>query len=100
MPQAVIVDAMRTPADRRPRGHGSIFGGSRRNDLKGPAMQRLSRPTDQMHARYSAVVVGSGYGGAIAAGRIARTGRDVCVLERGRGTPPRGVPELRRNGAA
>ncbi|HEY6787718.1 MAG TPA: GMC oxidoreductase [Trebonia sp.] len=55
-------------------------------------MQRLSRPADQMHDHYSAVVVGSGYGGAIAAARIARAGRDVCVLERGRELHPGEYP--------
>jgi cholesterol oxidase len=55
-------------------------------------MQQLSRPTDQMHDHYSAVVVGSGYGGAIAAARIARAGRDVCVLERGRELHPGEYP--------
>src|SRR5690606_38210845 len=45
---------------------------------------RLSRPHDQMRERYDVVIVGSGYGGAIAAARFARTGRSVCVLERGR----------------
>jgi cholesterol oxidase len=37
-----------------------------------------------MQATYDVVVVGSGYGGAIAASRLARTGRSVCLLERGR----------------
>jgi cholesterol oxidase len=55
-------------------------------------MQRLSRPTYQMCDHYSAVVIGSGYGGAIAAARIARTGRDVCVLERGRELHPGQYP--------
>ncbi|HTU75832.1 MAG TPA: GMC oxidoreductase [Trebonia sp.] len=55
-------------------------------------MQRLSRPAGQMRGHYSAVVVGSGYGGAIAASRIARTGRDVCVLERGRELHPGQYP--------
>ena len=55
-------------------------------------MQRLSRPADQMHGHYSAVVIGSGYGGAIVASRIARTGRDVCVLERGRELHPGEYP--------
>jgi len=55
-------------------------------------MQRLSRPIDQLRDHYSAVVVGSGYGGAIAAARIARAGRDVCVLERGRELHPGEYP--------
>ncbi|HET6952814.1 MAG TPA: GMC family oxidoreductase N-terminal domain-containing protein [Acidimicrobiales bacterium] len=37
-----------------------------------------------MRDRYDVVVVGSGYGGAIAASRLARAGRSVAVLERGR----------------
>src|SRR5580693_9635296 len=55
-------------------------------------MRMLSRPVDQIQAHYSAVVIGSGYGGAIAAARIARAGRDVCVLERGRELHPGEYP--------
>jgi cholesterol oxidase len=55
-------------------------------------MQMLSRPVDQIQDHYSAVVVGSGYGGAIAAARIARAGRDVCVLERGKELHPGDYP--------
>ena len=61
-------------------------------------MQRLSRPAEQMRGHYSAVVVGSGYGGAIAASRIARTGRDVCVLERGRELHPGEYPNSALSG--
>ncbi|MGH9262365.1 MAG: NAD(P)-binding protein, partial [Acidimicrobiales bacterium] len=49
---------------------------------------KLSLPLDRLRERYEVVVVGSGYGGAIAASRLARTGRSVCVLERGRELRP------------
>src|ERR1700733_2344963 len=55
-------------------------------------MTMLSRSVDQIQAHYSAVVIGSGYGGAIAAARIARTGRDVCGLERGKEMHPGQYP--------
>ena len=55
-------------------------------------MEILSRPIDRMLDHYSVVVVGSGYGGAIAAARIARAGRDVCVLERGKELHPGEYP--------
>src|ERR1700751_5077038 len=55
-------------------------------------MRILSRSIDQIQAHYSAVVVGSGYGGAIAADRIARAGRDVCILERGKELHPGEYP--------
>jgi cholesterol oxidase len=41
---------------------------------------------------YSVVVIGSGYGGAITAARIARAGCDVCILERGRELHPGEFP--------
>src|SRR6202161_1113560 len=55
-------------------------------------MRMLSRPVEQIQAHYSAVVIGSGYGGAIVAARIARSGRDVCVLERGKELHPGEYP--------
>lgn len=41
---------------------------------------------------YSVVVVGTGYGGAVAADRIARAGQDVCILERGKELHPGEYP--------
>lgn len=50
--------------------------------------------------RYDAVVVGSGFGGSINALRLARSGRSVLVLERGRrirpGEFPRDVSDVER----
>jgi cholesterol oxidase len=54
---------------------------------------RLSLPLDRLRERYDVVVVGSGYGGAIAASRLARRGRPVCVLERGRELRPGDYPD-------
>lgn len=57
-------------------------------------MARLSTPLNQIKSHYTVVVVGSGYGGGIAASRLARaTAPDnseitVCVLERGKEFQP------------
>jgi cholesterol oxidase len=55
-------------------------------------MERLSRPLSDLSAHYDVIVVGSGYGGSIAACRLARAGRRVAVLERGRELVPGEYP--------
>lgn len=37
-----------------------------------------------MRERYDVIVIGSGFGGAVTAARLAQAGRSVCLLERGR----------------
>jgi cholesterol oxidase len=64
-------------------------------------MQRLlSLPPDAIRPAYDVVVVGSGYGGGVAASRLSRAGQSVCVIEKGKEFPtgafPSRLPELRR----
>ncbi|MGE3066439.1 MAG: GMC oxidoreductase [Hyphomicrobiaceae bacterium] len=63
-------------------------------------MPRLARPLEELGSDYDAVVIGSGYGGGVAASRLARAGKRVCVLERGRevqtGEFPTRLPDIRR----
>ncbi|OAA58964.1 glucose-methanol-choline oxidoreductase [Niveomyces insectorum RCEF 264] len=45
---------------------------------------RISRPVELMGTSYDCVVIGSGYGGGVAAARMARAGQSVCLLELGK----------------
>ena len=62
-------------------------------------MTRLARSLNTRNARYDVIIVGSGYGGGVAASRLSRAGKRVAVLERGRefltGEFPAKFPELR-----
>lgn len=63
-------------------------------------MSKLSRPLSELPAHSPCVVIGSGYGGAIAASRLARAGQAVCVLERGREIQPGEFPDSEAKAAA
>ncbi|HSR66311.1 MAG TPA: alpha/beta fold hydrolase [Acidobacteriota bacterium] len=56
-------------------------------------MIRLSSPLEDIQPHYEVVVIGSGYGGGIAASRFARAKRQVCVLERGKELQPGEYPD-------
>ena len=62
-------------------------------------MTRLAKPLDDLGPAYDVVIVGSGYGGGVAASRLARAGKRVAVLERGRevltGEFPSRFPDLK-----
>lgn len=47
-------------------------------------MNRLSKPITELKPEYDVVVIGSGYGGSIAASRMARINKKVCLLEKGK----------------
>ncbi|HVV37349.1 MAG TPA: GMC family oxidoreductase [Acidimicrobiales bacterium] len=56
-------------------------------------MQRISSRPEELAASYEIVIIGSGYGGSIMASRLARAGRDVCLLERGAERLPGEYPD-------
>ncbi len=54
--------------------------------------ERIGSGVVELREQYDVVIVGSGYGGAVLASRLARAGRRVCVLERGREVRPGEFP--------
>ena len=60
-------------------------------------MKKLSQPIGKLKDHYQIVIIGSGYGGAIAASRLSRAGLEVCVLERGREFISGGYPNTKKS---
>jgi len=56
-------------------------------------MSKLSSSQSKIKTSYQVLVIGSGYGGGVAASRMARAGQDVCVLERGKEFQPGEFPD-------
>jgi len=56
-------------------------------------MKRLSLPIERLKESYDVIVIGSGYGGGIAASRLSRAGKRVCLLERGKEIQPGEYPD-------
>ena len=59
--------------------------------------ERLSSSQGDLKDNYRTVVVGSGYGGAVTAARLAEHGQPVCLLERGREFPVGTFPDTLGN---
>ncbi len=56
-------------------------------------MNRLAKHITDLKSHYDVVVVGSGYGGSIAASRFSRAGKKVCLLEKGKEFLPGEFPD-------
>lgn len=71
----------------RSRSHANIH--TYADDTRSKAFPRIAKPVELMRSSYDVVVIGSGYGGGVAASRMARCEdadgkrQSVCVLERG-----------------
>lgn len=63
------------------------------DDPKTARYPRISKPMELMRHQYDCIVIGSGYGGGVAASRMARAGQSVCLLERGRERWPGEYPD-------
>ncbi|XP_072033112.1 cholesterol oxidase-like isoform X1 [Amphiura filiformis] len=96
------------PSRRPAMGHNSsteqlLFEDENLNETAPPSAKKskvdkkyfpqLSLPLSHIESQYDVVVIGSGYGGSIAASRSARAGQKVCVLERGKEWRPGDFPE-------
>ncbi|MCS4436917.1 GMC family oxidoreductase N-terminal domain-containing protein [Aquiflexum gelatinilyticum] len=56
-------------------------------------MKKLSKPLSDLKSHYDFIVIGSGYGGSIAASRMSRLGKSVCLFEKGKEFLPGQFPD-------
>lgn len=56
-------------------------------------MKKIASQISNIKDTYDVVVIGSGYGGSIAASRLSRAGQQVCLLERGEEKLPGDYPD-------
>jgi cholesterol oxidase len=56
-------------------------------------MKKISSTLEKIKEHYDVVVIGSGYGGGVAASRLARANKKVCLLERGKEFMPGEFPK-------
>ncbi|KAM3073444.1 hypothetical protein ACMFMG_004660 [Clarireedia jacksonii] len=74
----------RTTAAGGPRSRAHAKIRTYTDDLNSKEFPRISRQVELLRNSYDTVVIGSGYGGSVAASRMARAGETVCLLERGK----------------
>ncbi|KAK6342288.1 hypothetical protein TWF718_007691 [Orbilia javanica] len=71
----------------------AAFDGGKLRGQEAPKFPRISLPVELMRDSYDVIVIGTGYGGGVAASRMARGKQQVCVLERGKERWPGEFPE-------
>ena len=78
-----VKDGNRPKTRKQPAGTKANIEVSE-NGEPGKKFPRLSIPVELINHQYDVVVIGSGYGGGVAASRMARGGQSVCLLELGK----------------
>lgn len=82
-PNPSMKDDDSTKTNRQRAGMNASLGSFDHMET-GKTFPRLSIPVELMRHQYDVVVIGSGYGGGVAASRMARGGQAVCLLELGK----------------
>jgi hypothetical protein len=82
LPSVVFTEHTKAEPQTKEKTKRKSGGGTEDDHMD--SFPRLSKPVELLRSEYDVVVIGSGYGGGVAASRMARTGQSVCVLERGR----------------